>query len=73
MATMICSMSQMNKGLSKMLLTPILPTFTEALVTGLNIPEESHFTDAGLKTEILKGIFQIRELLTALMWFVNFD
>ena len=34
---------------------PILPYFTEALVTGLSYPDDSHFTDAGLKMAVLKG------------------
>ena len=38
---------------------PILPYFTEALVTGLSYPDDSHFTDAGLKMAVLKGKFEI--------------
>lgn len=55
MVNMICTMGEINKSLSKSLLQPILPTFTEALVVSLKIPDESHLTDAGLKTEVLKG------------------
>lgn len=55
MASMICAMAEVNKSLSKSLLGPILPTFTDALIDGLSIPDDSHLTDAGLKTEVLKG------------------
>ena len=41
--------------MTKSLLTPVLPTFTEALVSSLNLPDDSHLSDAGLKTEVLKG------------------
>ena len=36
-----------------------MPYFTEALVTGLSYPDDSHFTDAGLKMAVLKGRFEI--------------
>ncbi len=52
---MICAMAELDRSIFKTLLGPILPVFTEALVTGLNLPDDSHFTDAGLKTEVLKG------------------
>ena len=48
-------MGEMNRGITKSLLTPVLPTFTEALVGSLNLPTESHDSDVGLKTEVLKG------------------
>ena len=35
-----------------------MPYFTEALVTGLSYPDDSHFTDAGLKMAVLKGRFE---------------
>ena len=35
-----------------------MPYFTEALVTGLSYPDDSHFTDAGLKMAVLKGKFE---------------
>ena len=41
--------------MSKAILQPVLPTFTEALVVALKVPDDSHLTDAGLKTEALKG------------------
>ncbi len=44
-----------GRSLSRELLGPILPTFTQALVAALNVPDDSHLTDAGLKTEVLKG------------------
>ena len=54
-ASMICTMGETQRTLSKELLGPILPTFTQALVAALNVPDDSHLTDAGLKTEVLKG------------------
>ena len=54
-ANLICTMGEMNRGITKSLLTPVLPTFTEALVGSLNLPTESHDSDVGLKTEVLKG------------------
>ena len=55
LATMICTMAETDKSLFKAILGPILPYFTEALVTGLSIPDDSHFTDTGLKMAVLKG------------------
>jgi len=55
-ATMICAMSETDKSLSKDLLGPILPPFTEALVVALRVADDSHHTDAGLKTEVLKAL-----------------
>jgi hypothetical protein len=55
MASTICTMGESNKAISKAILHPVLPTFTEALVLALKVPDESHLTDAGLKTEVLKG------------------
>ena len=52
---MICTMAETDKSLFKAILGPILPYFTEALVTGLSIPDDSHFTDTGLKMAVLKG------------------
>ena len=43
------------QAVSKAILQPVLPTFTEALVVALKVPDDSHLTDAGLKTEVLKG------------------
>ena len=48
-------MAETDKSLFKAILGPILPYFTEALVTGLSIPDDSHFTDTGLKMAVLKG------------------
>ena len=53
---MICTVGEVNKSLSKTIMEPVLPKFTEALVGGLSLPEESHLTDAGLKTDILKAL-----------------
>ena len=52
---MICTMGELNRGVTKSLLQPVLPTFTEALVSSLNLPDDSHLSDVGLKTEVLKG------------------
>ena len=48
-------MAETDKGIFKAILGPILPYFTEALVTGLSFPSDSHFTDTGLKMAVLKG------------------
>ena len=48
-------MAETDKSIFKAILGPILPYFTEALVTGLSIPDDSHFTDTGLKMAVLKG------------------
>jgi hypothetical protein len=48
-------MGEMNRGVTKSLLQPVLPTFTEALVSSLSLPDDSHLSDVGLKTEVLKG------------------
>lgn len=56
MVKLICSMSGLNKDIGKSLLVPLIRTFTEALVTALHVPDDSHITDAGLKTEVLKGM-----------------
>ena len=55
LASLICTMAETDRTIFKAILGPILPYFTEALVTGLSIPDDSHFTDAGLKTAVLKG------------------
>ena len=52
---MICTIGEMNRGITKSLLQPVLPTFTEALVSSLSLPDDSHLSDVGLKTEVLKG------------------
>jgi hypothetical protein len=52
---MICTIGELNRGVTKSLLNPVLPTFTEALVSSLNLPDDSHLSDVGLKTEVLKG------------------
>ena len=52
---MICTMAETDKSLFKAILGPILPYFTEALVTGLSIPDDSHFTDTGLKMAVFLG------------------
>lgn len=69
LATMICTMAETDKSIFKAILGPILPFFTEALVTGLSIPDDSHFTDAGLKMAVLKGtaLFLLMMLLNEMM------
>ncbi|KAK6177118.1 hypothetical protein SNE40_015285 [Patella caerulea] len=52
---MISTMNELQKGVAKQLLFPILPQFTEALVLALQLPD-SHTSDSGLKTEIVKAI-----------------
>ncbi|XP_041347809.1 importin-9-like [Gigantopelta aegis] len=54
-AGMIATMSELQKGVAKQLLFPILPQFTEALVQGLQMPD-GHTSDSGLKMEIVKSI-----------------
>jgi len=56
LTNMVCTIGEVNRSLSKQLLGPILPTFTEALVAGLSLPDDSHASDPGLKTEILKAL-----------------
>lgn len=56
LSTMICTIGEVNPSLCKSLLGPVLPTFTEALVAALNVPPESHDSDTGLKTEVLKAL-----------------
>jgi len=55
MTTMICTVGETNKAMQKTLLNPFLPTFTEALVASLTVPD-SHTTDVGLKTEVIKAL-----------------
>jgi hypothetical protein len=44
---------EVNKSLHKSLLNPVLTIFSEALVAALSIPDSSHASDAGLKTQVL--------------------
>ncbi len=46
-----CS-GEVNKSLQKSLLNPVLTTFSEALVAALLVPDDSHSSDAGLKTQV---------------------
>jgi hypothetical protein len=39
-------------SLQKSLLNPVLTTFSEALVAALSIPDSSHASDSGLKTQV---------------------
>lgn len=55
LTSMICTMGEVNKSLQKSLLNPVLTTFSEALVAALCVPD-SHTSDAGLRTEVLKAL-----------------
>ena len=55
LTSMICTMGEVNKSLQKSLLNPVLTTFSEALVAAIAVPD-SHTSDAGLKTEVLKAL-----------------
>jgi hypothetical protein len=44
---------KVNTGLQKSLLNSVLTTISEALVAALSIPDISHASDAGLKTQVL--------------------
>jgi len=55
LTSMICTIGEVNKGLQKSLLSPVLTTFSEALVASLSVPD-SHTSDPGLKTEVLKAL-----------------
>ena len=63
---MICTIGELNRGVTKSLLNPVLPTFTEALVSSLNLPDDSHLSDVGLKTEVLKG--QLMKYTLEIIW-----
>ena len=41
LASLICTMAETDRTIFKAILGPILPYFTEALVTGLSIPDDS--------------------------------
>jgi hypothetical protein len=43
---------EVNNSLQKSQLNPVLTTFSEALVAALSIPNSSHASDAGLKTQV---------------------
>lgn len=45
------SLGEVNKGLQKSLLNPVLSTFSEALVASLSV-QDSQTSDSGLKTEV---------------------
>jgi len=55
LTSMICTMGELNKSLQKSLLNPVLSTFSEALVASLCV-QDSHTSDAGLRTEVLKAL-----------------
>ncbi len=47
-----CTYIEVNKSLQKSLLNLVLTTFSEALVAALSVPDSSHASDAGLKTQV---------------------
>ncbi|XP_069694516.1 importin-9 [Periplaneta americana] len=54
-AFMISAMSDYNKTVTKTLLNPVLPSFSERFVRGLQVPNGIH-SDSCLKTDIIKAI-----------------
>ncbi|KAJ9582618.1 hypothetical protein L9F63_023037 [Diploptera punctata] len=52
---MISAMSDHNKGVTKTLLNPVLPSFSERFVHGLQVPNGVH-SDSCLKTDIVKAL-----------------
>ncbi|XP_067683421.1 importin-9-like [Haliotis asinina] len=54
-AGMIAAMNELQKGVAKQLLFPILPQFVQALVVALRTPD-GETSDSGLKMEIVKSI-----------------
>jgi hypothetical protein len=54
-ACMIASINELNKGIAKQLLFPVLPQFTEAFVQSLQLPD-GLTSDSGLKMEVLKAV-----------------
>jgi hypothetical protein len=53
-AFMISAMSDYNKGVTRTLLNPVLPSFSERFVHGLQVPN-GILSDSCLKTDIIKG------------------
>lgn len=51
---MISAMSGYNNGVTRTLLNPVLPSFSERFVHGLQVPDGIH-SDSCLKTDIIKG------------------
>ncbi|XP_064607438.1 importin-9-like [Liolophura sinensis] len=52
---LIAAMSDLNKGVPKQLLYPVLPQFMEAFVQALQVPD-GMTSDSGLKMEVLKAV-----------------
>jgi hypothetical protein len=55
-----------NKSLQKSLLNPVLTTFSEALVASLSVPDDSHTSDAGLKTQVRDPVQLQQTFLSAI-------
>jgi hypothetical protein len=53
----ISAMSDYNNGVTKTLLNPMLPSFSERFVHGLQMPNGIH-SDFCLKSDIIKGKFK---------------
>jgi hypothetical protein len=51
---MISAMSDYNNGVTKTLLNPVLPSFSERFICGLQVPNGIH-SDSCLKADIIKG------------------
>lgn len=51
---MISAMSDYNNGVTRTLLNPVLPSFSERFICGLQVPNGIH-SDSCLKADIIKG------------------
>ncbi|XP_060587837.1 importin-9-like [Ruditapes philippinarum] len=65
-AGMIATMSELQKGLAKQLLFPVIPQFTQAFVEALLVPDGPS-SDSGLKMEIMKAITTLVKSFPKLM------
>ncbi|XP_059148600.1 importin-9-like [Physella acuta] len=54
-AGMVCTMQELQKGVAKQLLFPVLPQFTQAFIHCLQLPN-STTCDSGLKLEVIKAL-----------------
>ncbi|XP_071133365.1 importin-9-like [Mytilus edulis] len=57
-AAMIANMAEIQKGIAKQLLFPLIPQFTQAFIQTLQVPD-GFTSDSGLKMEIVKAITQL--------------
>ncbi|KAL3853056.1 hypothetical protein ACJMK2_016638 [Sinanodonta woodiana] len=65
-AGMIATMAELQKGVAKRLLFPILPQFTEAFVHALLVPD-GPTSDSGLRMEVLKAVTTLVKSFPKLM------